>query len=378
MSALDKQYVIKLDLNKETYNEDMEFSISDLETSDFWIDIKKSRKTIDFTDFNVVLYITKPNGNIRTLDAVFDMENKMYYCNLTTETKNLLGDYEIQVIVNNFDENERLVVPSRIKYHVVNDILHDTYENIEEIEDTLKENYDALLYDLENAKIKNATQDGRLNELEWSDTTQNEKLISLENYSYRQDERFANIERVNTEQTTAINNIRQVNDEQDTQIRDLSQGLDELTSQLNGDVGDIRNAITEINNELDEINNELDENDSVLEDLTDISIQNTLGINSLEKQYEEKFLEIEQQISEYTSTTNSRLTNVESKNTTQDSRINSVENKYTSLNNVVDTVKVVNSNQTIEINNLKNRVTALEQKISELETLVTTLKGGEE
>lgn len=378
MSALDKQYVIKLDLNKETYNEDMEFSISDLETSDFWIDIKKSRKTIDFTDCNVVLYITKPNGNIRTVEAVFDMENKMYYCNLTNETKNLLGNYDVQVIVNNFSENERLVVPSRIKYHVINDILHDTYENIEEIEDTLKENYDALLYDLENAKIKNATQDGRLNELEWSDTTQNEKLISLENYSYRQDERFANIERVNTEQTTAINNIRQVNDEQDTQIRDLSQGLDELTSQLNGDVGDIRNAITEINNELDEINNELDENDSVLEDLTDISIQNTLGINSLEKQYEEKFLEIEQQISEYTSTTNSRLTNVESKNTTQDSRINSVENKYTSLNNVVDTVKVVNSNQTIEINNLKNRVTALEQKISELETLVTTLKGGEE
>ena len=371
MSVLDKQYVIKLDLNKETYNEDMEFSISDLETSDFWIDIKKSRKTIDFTDYNVVLYITKPNGNIRTVEAVFDMENKMYYCNLTTETKNLLGDYEIQVIVNNFDENERLVVPSRIKYHVVNDILHDTYENIEEIEDTLKENYDALLYDLENAKIKNTTQDGRLNELEWSDTVQNEKLISLENYSYRQDERFANIERLNTEQTTAINNIILVNDEQDTQIRGLGQELGGLTSQLNGDVGDIRNAITEINNELDE-------NDSVLEDLTDISIQNTLGINSLEKQYEEKFLEIEQQTSEYTSTTNSRLTNVESKNTTQDSRINSIENKYTSLNNVVDTVKVVNSNQTVDINNLKNRVTALEQKISELETLVATLKGGEE
>ena len=139
MSALDKQYVIKLDLNKETYNEDMEFSISDLETSDFWIDIKKSRKTIDFTDCNIVLYITKPNGNIRTLDAVFDVSNRMHYCNLTTETKNLLGDYEIQVVVNDFNKSERLVVPSRIRYHVVNDILNDSYENVEELEDDFKE-----------------------------------------------------------------------------------------------------------------------------------------------------------------------------------------------------------------------------------------------
>ena len=371
MSALDKQYVIKLDLNKETYNEDMEFSISDLETSDFWIDIKKSRKTIDFTDFNVVLYITKPNGNIRTLDAVFDMENKMYYCNLTTETKNLLGDYEIQVIVNNFDENERLVVPSRIKYHVVNDILHDTYENIEEIEDTLKENYDALLYDLESVKAKNLTQDERISGVENRNATQDQRLFSLEDYNFEQNNRFLAIEKLNLEQDTMLNSIMLVNDTQDNQIQGLNSELDELTSTFNSNAESVRR-------ELDEINNELDEKDLTLEDLTDITIQNTLGINNLEKQYEEKILEIEEQTSEYISTSNTRLTNVESKNTTQDSRINSIENKYTSLNNVVDTVKVVNSNQTVEINNLKNRVTALEQKISELETLIATLQGGEE
>ena len=371
MSALDKQYVIKLDLNKETYNEDMEFSISDLETSDFWIDIKKSRKTIDFTDYNVVLYITKPNGNIRTVEAVFDMENKMYYCNLTNETKNLLGNYDVQVIVNNFSENERLVVPSRIKYHVVNDILNDTYENIEEIENILKENYDALFYDLESVKAKNLDHDERINGVENRNATQDQRLFSLEDYNFQQNNRFLAIEKLNSEQDTMLNSIILVNDTQDNQIQGLNSELDELTSTFNSNVESVRR-------ELDEINNELDEKDLTLEDLTDITIQNTLGINNLEKQYEEKILEIEERTSEYISTSNSRLTNVESKNTTQDSRINSIESKYTSLNNVVDTVRTVNSNQTVEINNLKNRVTALEQKISKLETLIATLQGGEE
>lgn len=371
MSALDKQYVIKLDLNKETYNEDMEFSISDLETSDFWIDIKKSRKTIDFTDCNIVLYITKPNGNIRTLDAVFDVSNRMHYCNLTTETKNLLGDYEIQVVVNDFNKSERLVVPSRIRYHVVNDILNDSYENVEELEDDFKEKYDTILFDLEVVKTKNSTQDERLTGLEMYRMICDETLVSLDKRMSDLDFNLEVINGVNREQTTAIDDIKLINSTHGSQIQVLDEGLNKLTFRFNNNTEDIKNAIIEINNELDE-------KDLTLEDLTDISIQNTLGINSLEVQYEEKFLEIEQQTSEYMSTTNSRLTNVESKNITQDNRINSIENKHTSLNNVVDTVRTVNSNQTVEINNLKNRVTALEQKISELETLIATLQGGEE
>lgn len=371
MSALDKQYVIKLDLNKETYNEDMEFSISDLETSDFWIDIKKSRKTIDFTDCNIVLYITKPNGNIRTLDAVFDVSNRMHYCNLTTETKNLLGDYEIQVVVNDFSKNERLVVPSRIKYHVVNDILNDSYENVEELEDDFKEKYDTILFDLEVVKTKNSAQDERLTGLEVHRMMCDETLVSLDERMSDLDFDLEVINGVNREQTTAIDDIKLINSTHESQIQVLDEGLNELTSRFNSDTEDIKNAIIEINNELDE-------KDLTLEDLTDISIQNTLGINSLEEQYEEKFLEIEQQTSEYMSTTNSRLTSVENKNITQDNRINSIENKHTSLNNVVDTVRTVNSNQTIEINNLKNRVTTLEQRISELEALIVILQGGEE
>lgn len=371
MSALDKQYVIKLDLNKETYNEDMEFSISDLETSDFWIDIKKSRKTIDFTDCNIVLYITKPNGNIRTLDAVFDVSNRMHYCNLTTETKNLLGDYEIQVVVNDFNKSERLVVPSRIRYHVVNDILNDSYENVEELEDDFKEKYDTILFDLEVVKTKNSTQDERLTGLEMYRMICDETLVSLDKRMSDLDFDLEVIKGVNSEQTTAIDDIKLINSTHESQIQVLDEGLNKLTFRFNNDTEDIKNAIIEINNELDE-------KDLTLEDLTDISIQNTLGINSLEVQYEEKFLEIEQQTSEYMSTTSSRLTNVESKNITQDNRINSIENKHTSLNNVVDTVRTINSNQTVEINNLKNRVTALEQKISELETLIATLQGGEE
>ena len=57
MSDLDKKYTIRLDLINNIQNEKMRFSLSDNETSDFYIKITKSTGKVDLTDKIVKLYV---------------------------------------------------------------------------------------------------------------------------------------------------------------------------------------------------------------------------------------------------------------------------------------------------------------------------------
>ena len=59
MSDLDKKYTIRLDLINNIQNEKMRFSLSDNETSDFYIKITKSTGKVDLTDKIVKLYVVK-------------------------------------------------------------------------------------------------------------------------------------------------------------------------------------------------------------------------------------------------------------------------------------------------------------------------------
>lgn len=421
MSVLDKQYIIKLDLDRSTHNTNMEFSISDLETSDFWIEIKKSKKAIDFLNYNVELYISKPNGNIMTTTLAFDMEKKMHYCNLSSELKNILGDYSVQVIVNDYDEGERLVVPSKFTYTVVNDTLNDTYENIEEIENDIREVFDSLVFnidkvanDLENFKdsnnsvnnkqnsrlsvveLANREQDSRLNEINELNVAQNNRLnaietlnakeenrlsaieelnavqdsrlTNIEEYNIRQDDRLNAIEELNNTQDIRLNDINEIDREQNSQIANLGDELDVLTSRVDNDK---QECVQQIN----EIHDGLAVRDQTFKELDEIVALNVLDINTLEEQCA-KIPTMEKQLQQYDfSAIEKRFTNIESKNTTQDTRLTSVERTNTSHANSMDTLRVTSSNQTIEINNLKNRVKALEDTIATLEALIKELGG---
>lgn len=390
MSVLDKQYVIKLDLDRSTHNANMEFSISDLETSDFWIEIKKSKKTIDFSNYNVELYISKPNGNITTITVAFDLEKKMHYCDLSNELTNILGDYSVQVIVNNYDEGERLVVPSKFTYTVVNDTLNDTYENIEEVENDIREIFDSLIFnidkvanDLENFKdsnnsvnnrqnsrlnvveLANKEQDNRLIEIDELNTVQDNRLTNIEEYNIRQDDRLDAIEELNNTQDIRLNDINEIDREQNSQIASLDNKLDALTSKVNNDKQECVQQISEIHDELAV-------RDRAFKELDEIVALNVLDIDALEEQCA-KISTMEKQLQQYDlSAIEKRFTNIESKNTTQDTRLTAVEKMNTSQSNSIDILKVSSSNYSIEINNLKNRVKALEEQIA---TLVALIEG---
>ena len=87
---LDKRYkAMKLDLisDKED-NLLMKFSLSDNQTSDFYINITRDNSKINLSDYKTTLYIETPNKEILKKELTeYDEASNLYYCNLETEYK---------------------------------------------------------------------------------------------------------------------------------------------------------------------------------------------------------------------------------------------------------------------------------------------------
>lgn len=126
MSILDKKYKLaQLDLIEKTYNQDLNmiFSLSDNETSDFYLKITKNLVNIDLSDFSVVLWIKKPD-NTTISKTVQQDENGLFYCNLENKYKDQKGKYEVQAFIEDAETFERIATLSTFSYEVIDDILN--------------------------------------------------------------------------------------------------------------------------------------------------------------------------------------------------------------------------------------------------------------
>ena len=138
MSNLDKKYSIHLDLINNIKNENMKFSLSDNETSDFYIKITKSMGEVDLTDKVVNLYVVKPNKNVvyTTVTPYIECNGtNVFYCDLPNNFKNIKGSYYAQILIEDIITGEKVVTPSKFSYTVESDIISeesgiiDTEEN---------------------------------------------------------------------------------------------------------------------------------------------------------------------------------------------------------------------------------------------------------
>lgn len=129
MSEIDKEYrTIYLDLIKEKYNSDIDmvFSISDIETSDFFIKITKDNREIDLKDYLVILFVDKPDGTNENMDLVQEeSELGLFYCNLKSKFKNVVGKYIAQVLIKDKNIKEQIVTRSKFNYEVTDDLIKD-------------------------------------------------------------------------------------------------------------------------------------------------------------------------------------------------------------------------------------------------------------
>lgn len=127
MSILDKKYkLIKLDIVQKIYNDlNMIFSLSDNETSDFYLKITKNLVDIDLTDFSIVLWIKKPDGTTLDKTITQNIEDGLFYCNLENKYKNQEGIYTVQAYIEDPNTLERVATIGTFSYSVNNDILNE-------------------------------------------------------------------------------------------------------------------------------------------------------------------------------------------------------------------------------------------------------------
>lgn len=128
MSIIDKQYkLIHLDLVEETYNSDLNmfFSISDYETSDFYLKITKNLIDIDLTEYDVFLLVLKEDGTTEKKQIFKDEASGLYYCNLEQIFKNKVGTYMGQIVIEDKNKIERILSRSKFKYEVTDDIYNN-------------------------------------------------------------------------------------------------------------------------------------------------------------------------------------------------------------------------------------------------------------
>lgn len=125
---LDKKYkFIQLDLILEEENNlNMIFSLSDNQTSDFYITIKKNNEKIDLSKYKTTLYIKNPKNTILHKELKdYDKTKNLFYCNLENAYKNIEGNYNCQVIIEDTETTEKIVPLGKFSYNVKKDIISE-------------------------------------------------------------------------------------------------------------------------------------------------------------------------------------------------------------------------------------------------------------
>ena len=128
---MNKEYKIKLDLNKKLYNKKMAFNQFDENVNDFYIEVTKNNEIVkDLDKAIVVLAVIKPNKEV---DSQFvEVENGVVYANLKPSMKDEIGIYTARAML--ILESEK-VVTDVISYEVKEDkifsLLNDTVVDTE-------------------------------------------------------------------------------------------------------------------------------------------------------------------------------------------------------------------------------------------------------
>ena len=216
---MNKEYKIKLDLNKKLYNKKMAFNQFDENVNDFYIEITKNNEIVkDLDKAIVVLAVIKPNKEV---DSQFvEVENGVVYANLKPSMKDEIGIYTAKAML--ILEDERVVTDS-ISYEVKEDkvfsLLNDTVETTEEF---------TLLTDMLS----------RLSTIELNENNREETFNNIK-------DEFEIIKNNHNELVTA---------KTDNKVAEL---LDPVVSKANEKINEVDNKIIDIENAISEADNKI-------------------------------------------------------------------------------------------------------------------------
>lgn len=117
--ATRKYNKTKLDLQYNKKNDNLEFYVSDTDTSDFYIKITRVNMPINLEEVIVVLCVVDPKHQFRSqlINVNTDKEG-MIYCNLDKSMKSVVGDYQAKIMLIYEDEK---IVTDNFTYTIKND-----------------------------------------------------------------------------------------------------------------------------------------------------------------------------------------------------------------------------------------------------------------
>lgn len=95
---MNKEYKIKLDLNKKLYNKKMTFNQFDENVNDFYIEVTKNNEVVkDLNKSIITLVAIKPDN---TVEAQFvEVENGLVYADLKPSMCDLVGNYQTKAMI---------------------------------------------------------------------------------------------------------------------------------------------------------------------------------------------------------------------------------------------------------------------------------------
>ena len=95
---MNKEYKIKLDLNKKLYNKKMTFNQFDENVNDFYIEVTKNNEVVkDLNKSIITLVAIKPDN---TVEAQFvEVENGLVYADLKPSMCDLVGNYQAKAMI---------------------------------------------------------------------------------------------------------------------------------------------------------------------------------------------------------------------------------------------------------------------------------------
>jgi hypothetical protein len=127
---MNKEYKIKLDLNKKLYNKKMAFNQFDENVNDFYIEVTKNNKVVKDLDKSIITLVAiKPNGEV---DVQFiEFKEGQIYANLKPSMCDLVGNYQAKAMIVlegeivttdtiNYSVNEDKII-SRLNDDIVSD-----------------------------------------------------------------------------------------------------------------------------------------------------------------------------------------------------------------------------------------------------------------
>lgn len=234
---MNKEYKIKLDLNKRLYNKKMVFNQFDENVNDFYVEVTKNNEVVKDLDKSIITLVAiKPNGEV---DAQFiETKDGQIYADLKPSMCDLIGNYQAKAMI--VLEGE-IVTTDIITYSVNEDkIISKLNDDI--VSDERFEVLNDMLSRLSTIEINEANRENNFNEIkeqfkviknnhnELVTTQTDKKVIELLDPV---------IERVDNKINQVNNKISEVNEFVEAKEAEIDKNLDENTKKINDKIIDI-------------------------------------------------------------------------------------------------------------------------------------------